>query len=269
MPEIVDVYIPNSKLDSIYIHSIWRMQHTDSRNIQGVIMPSGDADIIFNFSDPIKYTLENTSNKAVLPSVFLSGVRFSPIRNEIVGKEYLIGIQFNSLALKIMFGYSAKEFTNKIFDAQLIDSSLSELSEKLYDQKEFKIQTEILISWFRKKVQTNGCQVSMNKMQQIVHNHKGMDLTVKKLSKEIFLSPRQLQRHSNDWLGMGPDDYLMYHKFLYSVSLIQQERLSLTEVALKSGYYDQSHFIKEFKQYTDMTPGHYRSILFAEKSDIC
>ena len=269
MPEIVDIYIPKSKLDSIYIHSIWRMQHTDSRNIQGVIMPSGDADIIFNFSDPIKYTLENTSNKTMLPPVFLSGVRFNPIRNEIMGKEYLIGIQFNSLALKIMFGYAAKEFTNKIYDAKLIDSGLSELAEKLYEQKEFKIQAETLISWFRKKVQTNGCLVSMNKMQQMVHTQNGKDLTVKKLSEEIFLSPRQLQRHANDWLGMGPDDYIMYHKFLYSVSLIQQERLSLTEVALKSGYYDQSHFIKEFKQYTDMTPGQYRSILDSEKSDIC
>lgn len=269
MPENFDVYIPPSNQDRTYIYNVWRMQNTDIRNLQGIIMPNGTAEIIFNFSDPIKYTLEKTSKKTVMPSVFLSGVRFNPIQNEIAGKEYLIGIQFNSLALKIMFGYSVKEFTNKIYDGQLIDNSLTELSEILYDQKEFKLQVEILLSWFRKKIQKNGCQVSMNKMQQIVQNQKGMDLTVKKLSTEIFLSPRQLQRQANEWLGMGPDDYLMYHKFLHSVALMQQETLSLTDVALKSGYYDQSHFIKEFRQYTDITPGQYRSILLKENKNMC
>jgi len=269
MPEIFDVYIPASEIDRTYVYTIWRMQNMESRNLQGIIMPNGTAEIIFNFSDPIMYSLETTAKKTVLPSVFLSGVRFSPIRNEIVGREYLIGIQFNSLALKIMFGYSAKEFTNKIYDGLLIDTSLNELSEKLYAQKEFKKQVEILISWFRKKVEKNGCQVSMNKMQQIVHNQRGRDLTVKKLSSKIFLSPRQLQRHANDWLGMCPDEYLMYNKFLHSITLIQEETHSLTDVALKSGYYDQSHFIKEFREYTDMTPGQYRSILSGDMGKIC
>ena len=269
MPENFDVYIPTSEPDRSYIHSIWRMQNTDSRNIQGIIMPNGTAEIIFNFSDPIKYTLDATSTKTVLPSIFLGGVRFNPIRNEIRGKEYLIGMQFNSIALKIMYGYSVKEFTNKIYDGLLIDTSLNQLAEQLYNQNEFKLQAETLVSWFRKKVQKNGCLLSMSKLQQIVHRQKGLDLTVKKLSSEILLSTRQLQRNANEWLGMGPDEYLLYHKFLYSVSLIQQERLSLTEVALKSCYYDQPHFIKEFKQYAGMTPGQYRAILFSGKSEMC
>ncbi|HAB51412.1 MAG TPA: AraC family transcriptional regulator, partial [Ignavibacteriales bacterium] len=45
---------------------------------------------------------------------------------------------------------------------------------------------------------------------------------------------------------------------LKALHLIHQSTLNLTQIACDSGYYDQSHFIREFKSLTNMTPKHYQ-----------
>ena len=39
------------------------------------------------------------------------------------------------------------------------------------------------------------------------------------------------------------------------------ECIQLTDVAIRLGYYDQSHFVKEFKQFTDMSPKNYQNMI--------
>ena len=86
------------------------------------------------------------------------------------------------------------------------------------------------------------------------------ELTVKKISDEICLSERQLRRFSTEWLGMNTEEYILYNKYLTSLQLLHDSKWTLTEIGLKAGYYDQSHFIREFKSYTELTPKEYRKI---------
>jgi AraC-like DNA-binding protein len=46
------------------------------------------------------------------------------------------------------------------------------------------------------------------------------------------------------------------HQALYQ-TLARRQSISLTELAYRSGYFDQAHFIKDFKRYTGMTPKQY------------
>ena len=103
----------------------------------------------------------------------------------------------------------------------MIDHSLADLFEKLYDQKEFKQQVEILLFWFRKKVQKNGSQLSMYKMQEMVHSKKGMDWTVKKMSKKH--SKLLVEKILTDIIKEAKNKQLqMYSSIVYALLILGQ-----------------------------------------------
>ena len=58
--------------------------------------------------------------------------------------------------------------------------------------------------------------------------------------------------------GMNTEEMLLYKKYLHAVHLIHNTQLSLTAIAYRSQFSDQSHLVKTFKAYARMTPGDYR-----------
>jgi len=56
-------------------------------------------------------------------------------------------------------------------------------------------------------------------------------------------------------VGITPQKYFAVRRFNKSLELVRSSEESLTSIAFECGYYDQAHFIKEFKSYTGLTPG--------------
>ena len=71
-------------------------------------------------------------------------------------------------------------------------------------------------------------------------------------------SERSLERHFKQRMGMSPKTYLRICRFnALKARLDRNPTCSWQELAFTSGYYDQSHFIKEFKLFSGKTPGEY------------
>jgi AraC-like DNA-binding protein len=82
--------------------------------------------------------------------------------------------------------------------------------------------------------------------------------SVTELAARACYSPRQLSRKAHELFGMSAEALLGYRRYLSALQALHQPGKSLTEVGLESGFYDQAHFIREFRHYTNMPPGHYR-----------
>jgi AraC-like DNA-binding protein len=54
--------------------------------------------------------------------------------------------------------------------------------------------------------------------------------------------------------GMPPHSYLLRRRIERADRLLEQTELSLSEIALSTGFSDQSHFAKHFRRLTGMTP---------------
>lgn len=79
---------------------------------------------------------------------------------------------------------------------------------------------------------------------------------VGRLACDTGLSQRHLSRKFQKFVGLSPKEYLRVSRFILSLDHLKRYPvLSLTEVACKSGYYDQAHFIRDYKDYTGYTPG--------------
>nr|WP_068890569.1 helix-turn-helix domain-containing protein [Pedobacter panaciterrae] len=81
-------------------------------------------------------------------------------------------------------------------------------------------------------------------------------IPVSKLTNDVGLSQRHLSRKFQQCIGLSPKEYLRVSRFIRSLDHLKKyPALSLTEVAYESGYYDQSHFNRDYKTYTGHSPG--------------
>ncbi|NLR81044.1 helix-turn-helix domain-containing protein [Chitinophaga eiseniae] len=82
------------------------------------------------------------------------------------------------------------------------------------------------------------------------------NVTVVDLAKTFFLSPKQFTRRFKALTGLNPKLYARIVRFESGIS--RHNRIhSLTDVAYKSGYFDQSHFINDFKTFSGINPHMY------------
>jgi AraC-like DNA-binding protein len=89
------------------------------------------------------------------------------------------------------------------------------------------------------------------------HLFKGR-LTVNELADKAGLSQRQLSRRFHNALAIGPKEYLRVSRFLHSLKTLKQEEY-LTSLAYEHGYYDQAHFIHEYRTFAGLTPSELRN----------
>jgi AraC-like DNA-binding protein len=81
------------------------------------------------------------------------------------------------------------------------------------------------------------------------------NITVKDLLGQLYISERQFEKKFVQAVGVSPQFYIRVKRFNEAMRLIdsgQFERLS--DVAQALNYFDQSHFIRDIKVFSGITP---------------
>lgn len=87
-----------------------------------------------------------------------------------------------------------------------------------------------------------------------VHDQK---LNLAELAHRFSFDKYQLIRHFKRQVGVTPNGYLTLLRIEQAKFLLAQGH-ALVEVALQTGFYDQSHFARYFRTYTGVTPRGYQ-----------
>ncbi|MEQ8880390.1 MAG: helix-turn-helix domain-containing protein [Cyclobacteriaceae bacterium] len=89
----------------------------------------------------------------------------------------------------------------------------------------------------------------------LIKQNKG-EIKVKDLYSMFGISKSTLEQKFNREVGLSPKEFCKIEKlnnFLKNYEEFKHD-MSLTQLTFKSGYYDQSHLIKDFKYYVDESP---------------
>lgn len=244
-----------------YIKCIWTMEYEGllppSENER--ILPDGYTEIIINFSDKFKIAISG-KNQQLLSNNFVSGPFSKYLHLSATGKVGLLGIRFWPGMMHTFFNLSMKELTNNYFDLNLIQKELSKelefqvLSSKDFTERFTKVNG-ILFKYMVKNL-TPPQQVVEAAIKAISESH-GL-IAIEDLCRHIGISTRQLQRLFDEKVGLTPKTF---NRIIRFQSIFKELELNPTSnwlaLALQCGYYDQAHFIKEFKEFSGMNPTSY------------
>ena len=75
---------------------------------------------------------------------------------------------------------------------------------------------------------------------------------------EAFFSHRQLNRYMKMFTSVSLKEYVRIKRFNYAIELLKENDANIEEIALKLGYFDSSHFIKDFSKIAHITPTQFR-----------
>jgi AraC-like DNA-binding protein len=78
------------------------------------------------------------------------------------------------------------------------------------------------------------------------------------LARECGLSPSHFARSFKTSFGVSTHRWLTQHRIDYTKRLMSQTSMSLTEIAIQSGFNDQAAFTRTFHQLAGVSPGRWR-----------
>lgn len=118
---------------------------------------------------------------------------------------------------------------------------------------------------FMRKYEARTREREIGKMTQammldILQNHG--DVRMSELEEQTGYSARYLQKVILEQVGLAPKTALSNIRFQNALRIMMENpNLGIAEIAQSSGYYDQSHFTKAFKEYMSMTPANFQEQL--------
>jgi AraC-like DNA-binding protein len=102
----------------------------------------------------------------------------------------------------------------------------------------------------------------VQELKNIIQDHIDDNLSLKELSKGLEISPSYLSREFSKYFeDLSFGEYIRKLRIENALELMRNPRYSLTEIAYLTGFSDQSHFTRIFKQHTGRNPSEYRRSL--------
>lgn len=96
----------------------------------------------------------------------------------------------------------------------------------------------------------------VSKLQELILE-TDVDYSLSKLSQELKIHPVHLSREFHKYFGSTLGQYIRQLKLNKAIIMISTNKFSMTEICYKCGFYDQSHFISNFKSIYNTTPSNY------------
>lgn len=168
-----------------------------------------------------------------------------------------IAICFNPGVAYNFFSLPMNEVSDTVTDLKYLWKDIaSEVEEKIFEatnnQQRVNIIQQYLYTHLIKKRKTD--KAIEHCLWQI--NYLKGQLSAKQLSEKINISQRQLGRKFNSYIGLSPKEFIRTNRFIHSLEHLKKyPAINLTEIAYESGYYDQAHFIHDYKEFSGLTPG--------------
>lgn len=229
----------------------------DCRNIKeagkNVLFPNGLSGIFFNFGDAGKLIIKE-EYKTPAVSIFGQIDRYFTITH--LPGFYSLGVMLQPTVLSHLFRVDMSAFTNKAFDGQLLCSEMKPLHEQMAEAIHVKQKIELIEAYLTARLKQLPQLTLADEALHLIH-HYGIT-SVEQLARQLRVSDRHLETQFKTKIGLSPKTYSLIHRFKrMEQQVIKLPSIQWQQMEFANEYYDQNHFIKDFKRFTGLTPSRY------------
>jgi len=244
-----------------YVRFFWSLEGEANANTPYIhrSMAEGCTELLFHYNGVFDELLSNGKTE----SSFQSGIsgQSQKVRRFTINQNFgMFGVYLYPFAISHLFSVPANELTNQMPDLKsILGIEADELEEKMMLAINHSARVNILSSFLLQRIQKASKQPPgiFETIQHVIDTHGS--LNVKDLAARNFLSTRQFERKFMHYAGFTPKLFSRIIRFQHTVSQYGAKDTSLTDIAYSAGYYDQSHFIQDFKAFSGHNPKAYFS----------
>lgn len=220
--------------------------------------PTGFASIVFNYGDT--YTVSNQQHsKLAVPPFFITGQATGRYELSLSGKIGMVGVVFKPAALATLFDLPMYELTEERLDLRsLLGKPAEDLGEQIAEAKSRQQRLKLLENWLlqlhrEKSGDFDGIDFAAN----FILDQNGV-VEVEEILRQVFMSRRQFERKFFNKVGISPKYYIRIRRISHICNLLTRQETANWQLLIGAGgYFDQAHFIKEFKHFLGATPSQY------------
>ena len=243
-----------------YIKRYWAIENTLDKGETCVqrIIPTGLTELLLYFTPRPKVL---NGKKCLSDNVALYGHQNDFYDIELSGELSVFSIVFQPQGLKQFFKFPIHEICNRNIPLRYISGQAGrDLEEKMGEATTFFQRVSIVESYLWDLLKNNFVDFEFRRITHIVELIKRTNgnISIPQLYSEACLSRKQFERVFSEQIGISPKQYMKIIRFQFAIFQKQLNfDFNLTQLSYESGYFDQSHFINDFKSLSGLTPKQY------------
>ncbi|WP_343632794.1 helix-turn-helix transcriptional regulator [Fluviicola sp.] len=248
-----ETYFPNEKLKHYISH--FAVSENEFAG-EYKVFPSSGLVIGFQYKGELSTVNENGENK--LNAAGISGIfdTYKVFKNSSGIGTFLVYFteigfaHFASRPVNELFNLSIS--LEDVFEKQKVREVEEKLSAALTDKHRIRVVEQFLVSQL-KDVQTDKLIVEAVRR---IYESKGT-IRIRELNEQLFISQSPFEKRFRKVVGTTPKKFASIIRFNALLEDLKHSK-SLTEICYENHFFDQAHFIKEFKHFTGDTPENFK-----------
>ncbi len=248
---ITTYYKPHPLLQK-YIYKYWSWECGKNIDLPKAL-PGVVTEVIFHYKLPFYFVSSKTATNFSTGQNYILGLRDSSYELKTEGDTGFIAVRFREGAFNNFCKVPQKEFIGQFLSPKDLWGNIgAELEKKVVESQTHVKRIKIIESYLFKFLEIYS---KRNERMDYILKQVSRNINLSYLSNELGISYRHFNRIFLEYMGLNPKSFQKISRFDSILrNLTLSKNTNYLNEAMNSGYFDQSHFIKDFKKFVNDTP---------------
>ncbi|MCB9338822.1 MAG: helix-turn-helix domain-containing protein [Lewinellaceae bacterium] len=251
-------FLPSHNLRP-YLERFFTISLTQEQPIRELIIPDGTHGILFVQQESFRrQSAFDEKDAHHLNKSYVFGQKSNAVYYSLEKSGlYCFGVKLRPNGLSAFTPVPANEMTDTFVEAPLLFGyQFKMLEEQVFGSPSIEQKIQRLESYFLEQLPANldEHQRLARQILAFIHQQKGQ-VSIARLLEIFNIGYKRMERLFKKHVGLSPKAYCRIARF--NATLFYQKKHpeeNLTQLAYSAGYFDQMHFVKEVKHFTNLTP---------------
>lgn len=240
-----------------FIESYWFVFKTDDAPVELSVDVFVDlrADLVFNFGAPYTRAVHGEP-PTVIRASNLDAQRIRPLRIEQRGDVLISGVRFRSAGLSPFVQRSVDAWSDEVVPLPAVFGKPGIALESALRRAgaDREAQGRLLDAFFLERLALTPSKETLHALKTAIEAEGGLE-RMDELCDRTGVPARQLDRLFRAHLGFPPKTFARVVRFQRALTRLKRDPgCTLAQVAAECGYYDQPHFVREFRAFSGTAP---------------
>jgi len=243
-----------------HVEHLWMARGHLSARWRNMILPDGAVEVIINLGDPQKLCApDDPARHTIFKRSWISGERTEPIVIDESGYVDLVGIRLRAGGPLPFLGIPLRKYTKQVVELEaILGREVRDLRDQLGEAADDDARFDLMEDWLAERAR-NRTRPTRAVSYALRIIDRGADaVRIGQMAEEIGISHKHLLREFDRCVGLTPKLLARLRSFQRVISAIgQRPTVDWSDTAVRCGYYDQAHLIRDFRGFSGLTPTTY------------